>query len=723
MSNCMMGFPNRTDKATLSGGAWTAGLPRANLQDRVIGRVARTVDATLASTQFNMDMGPTGKARALSFRKHNFSLAARYRVRATGEGVKKNLISYPRESNGAAWARANMAVLPGAALAPDGTMTAERQLAISTGTGAVYTVLIAITPGATYTCSRYFKAGTAPLFELGFSDQVDSGCTMRVDTATRAISGGAFGGWTGFSGRVDDAGGGWYRAVLTATNTAGDTATAVYGCHTSGGGPSLTAGQYGWTWHAQMIEGASPGPIIPDLTQFVSRAGIKNEFNAAGVLTQYAAGAAVTAYDPATLISRGLSLEAATTNRIRNNTMVGAVAGTPGTLPTNWRCGVAPGLSYSVVGTGVESGIEYIDLLISGAATVTGGVSIFPDDWTYITEAVSGEIWTNSGFIRLVAGSLANIVSQYLVIEEYSLAGVFVTGFSYAHPAPTAAPLSTQRVSATRTLSGGPSTARVGGYFGFAVTTGAAVNITLRIGLPQLVQGALATSPIKTTGAVVTRAADISISPQGTLPAGYMDELQPATYDSDWMDVWPTVYPFGTLEWGDENWWSGKYTTEEAEGYIAELVHILPSDRYERWWRIEFDDQTNAAGFIEIGRLFIGPVWQPKLNMSYDGASIGWETTTEARQAISGAEYFSDGINYRVQRFTLGHMKQDEAFSQAFELQRRAGISGEILWIHDPTDTVHALRRRFLARLRQLSPIEYPYPLTNSTAFELKELL
>jgi hypothetical protein len=196
----------------------------------------------------------------------------------------------------------------------------------------------------------------------------------------------------------------------------------------------------------------------------------------------------------------------------------------------------------------------------------------------------------------------------------------------------------------------------------------------------------------------------------------------PDSYDSGWQDVWPTVYPFGTLEWGDENWWSGKYTVDETEGYIAELVHILPADRYERWWRIEFDDQGNADGYIEIGRLFIGPVWQPNINMEY-GASIGWETTTEARQAISGAEYFSDGINFRVQRFTLGCMDQDEAFSQAFELQRRAGISGEILWIHDPDDTVHALRRRYLARMRQLSAIDYPYYGANSTAFELKELL
>lgn len=194
-------------------------------------------------------------------------------------------------------------------------------------------------------------------------------------------------------------------------------------------------------------------------------------------------------------------------------------------------------------------------------------------------------------------------------------------------------------------------------------------------------------------------------------------------YDSGWLDVWPTVYPYGTLEWEDDNWWSGKYTLEETQGYVPELVHIINTPKVPRYWRIEIDDTVNAAGFVQIGRLFIGPAWQPKLNMSYQGAALGWETKTEVQEAIGGAEYFQRRTPYRLQRLALDAMEQSEAFSQAFELMRRAGVDQEVLFIHDPDDTVHALRRRFLARLRTLSPIEYPYFNTNRAAFELKELL
>ena len=731
MSNCMMGFPNRTDKATLSGGGWTAGLPRANLQDRVIGRVARTTDATLASTQLNMDMGPSGKARALSFRKHNMSLAAKYRVRATSADQRTNLLSYPRNFDNAAWTKSRSTVLPNVAVAPSGSMTAEKLVEDATTGGHYVEQIPAIVGTNTYERSVFVKAAEKKKVYLEFYSRPTTTrfAAIGFDTATGAFGlSSTAGGATQTYSAIAYPDGWW---LLKQVVTLGSADIECYCRVTLLGGAGETTTVYAgdgtsglYLWHMQLVLGPQPSAIVPDATAFVSRASVKNEFNAAGVLTQYAAGVAVTAYDPATLVSRGVSLEAAATNSIRNNTMIGAVAGTPGTTPTNWGFESSGGLTRSIIGTGVDAGIDYVDIRFSGTVAAVGNPeeTMTFEPGTQIP-AVSGQAWTTSFFVGLVGGSLAGVVDFQNFIIEYSSSGVLTAAGAANFALSYGGALTAQRNSYTRTLSGGSTTAFVQSRFDINLIPGAAVDITVRIGLPQLEQGSFASSPIKTAGATVTRAADISVSPQGVLPAGFMDDLQPAAYDSGWKDVWSIVYPFGSLEWGDENWWSGKYTTEEAEGYIAELVHILPSDRYERWWRIEFDDQTNAAGYIEIGRMFIGPVWQPKLNMKYDGASIGWETTTEARQAISGAEYFSDGINYRVQRFTLGHMKQDEAFSQAFELQRRAGISGEILWIHDPDDTVHALRRRFLARLRQLSPIEYPYPLTNSTAFELKELL
>ncbi len=194
------------------------------------------------------------------------------------------------------------------------------------------------------------------------------------------------------------------------------------------------------------------------------------------------------------------------------------------------------------------------------------------------------------------------------------------------------------------------------------------------------------------------------------------------TYDSGWLPVWPVVYPYGALEWEDDNWWSGQYTVEQMSGYTTALTHILPTNKLAQYWRIELNDTANAAGYVQAGRLFIGPGWQPKYNMSY-GNSLGWETKTVVDEALSGAEYFDRRVPYRVARPSIDWMSQDEAFSQAFELARRAGMDQEIMYVHDPTDTIHALRRRFLCRMRVLNPIENPYFNINKQVFEFKELL
>jgi hypothetical protein len=206
-----------------------------------------------------------------------------------------------------------------------------------------------------------------------------------------------------------------------------------------------------------------------------------------------------------------------------------------------------------------------------------------------------------------------------------------------------------------------------------------------------------------------------------TRPAGIMDSWQSYTCDSGWLDVWPAVYPFGTKQWEDPNWWGGKYSQEEITGFTATLTHVLPLNQTCRYWRIDFDDTTNSAGYVQWGRIFIGPVWQPAVNMSW-GASLAWETDTEVGKSLSGSESFDYKQPYRVSRYKLEAMSRDEGLANAYELQRRAGIDKEVMWVEDPDATFHALRTRFLGRLRTLSPIEYPYFDNNVTAFEIKEL-
>jgi hypothetical protein len=226
-------------------------------------------------------------------------------------------------------------------------------------------------------------------------------------------------------------------------------------------------------------------------------------FNSSGVLTTAANNEPRFDHDPATLSSRGFLPEEQRTNSIRNNTMQGAVAGTPGTDPTNWVVSGAGGAitSKTIVGFGTDGGIAYVDIRF--VFNAGGTATIRPEQTTQIA-ASSGQTWTGSSYVKLAGGSLANCTVNKIV--QYRAAGVGVTNQIVAF-VPTTAELRIQRETISFAATD-PTTTTVN--FDIQVVTSGAADITLRIGLPQLEQGAFATSVIPTTTTTLTRNADVA---------------------------------------------------------------------------------------------------------------------------------------------------------------------------------------------------------------------
>lgn len=191
-------------------------------------------------------------------------------------------------------------------------------------------------------------------------------------------------------------------------------------------------------------------------------------------------------------------------------------------------------------------------------------------------------------------------------------------------------------------------------------------------------------------------------------------------FDTGWQAVWPAVYNEDELEFGDLNWFEGTYTEQQRQGYIWDLIHRLADTSDARYLWIEIDDQANEASYSQIGRLFVADGWTPSHNMEV-GASLGIEDDSEIQRAQSGAEYFNVLDRNRVVRLTIPYISQDEAYSQAFELMRQMGITGEVLFQFNGADTKHKIRRSFVGRLRQISAVEHVTAFDTSVAFELQE--
>lgn len=192
-------------------------------------------------------------------------------------------------------------------------------------------------------------------------------------------------------------------------------------------------------------------------------------------------------------------------------------------------------------------------------------------------------------------------------------------------------------------------------------------------------------------------------------------------YDSGIRPVWPSVFTTMELNFDDENWFDGTWTTEQKAGYTWSLPVILPAAIALRYWRWLVYDADNPAGYIQIGRPFMADAWQPAVNIAYP-ESLQWEDATEIDESKGGTEYFEIGPKRRVARVTTDWMSEQEAM-RAFDIQRMVGTHDEVFYVYDPDDLEHSLRRQFLCRIRQLSPVEHTQLLVRKTAWELRELI
>jgi hypothetical protein len=195
-------------------------------------------------------------------------------------------------------------------------------------------------------------------------------------------------------------------------------------------------------------------------------------------------------------------------------------------------------------------------------------------------------------------------------------------------------------------------------------------------------------------------------------------------FEGGWNDVWPAgVIPQDLLEWEDDNFWLGTLSQEARAGFQSPYILRLPNVENMRYWRVEISDTSNSDGYVQIGRLFMARGWTPTINYTY-GASLGYQDPTPVETSLSGAEYFDIRSKFRVFTFKLDYISDTDAYSYALELQRLAGISGEVLIIPDGgEDLAQQPLRSFVGRLRQIGSVSQPQPTTYSVNFEVKELL
>lgn len=136
-----------------------------------------------------------------------------------------------------------------------------------------------------------------------------------------------------------------------------------------------------------------------------------------------------------------------------------------------------------------------------------------------------------------------------------------------------------------------------------------------------------------------------------------------------------------------------------------------------RYW--QFNIALDAGTYIDVGRAWAGEAWVPFRNIDY-GWSEQWSDISVVTQSRrSGAEFVDTRPRQRAFSFGFSSLEQADALL-AREMQRLAGVSGQVLCVIDPDSPA---KLSILGRASKVNPITQPHAILYSTAISIRESL
>lgn len=184
------------------------------------------------------------------------------------------------------------------------------------------------------------------------------------------------------------------------------------------------------------------------------------------------------------------------------------------------------------------------------------------------------------------------------------------------------------------------------------------------------------------------------------------DDLDPATYDTGWFDPYPVTHApvAGFLPFGRPSV-DGKLPDDERDERGISFTRLLDAAVDARRMSVDFDDEGNADGFVELSIPFAGKAERCTVA---NGFSLEPVEESEARRLPSGTLIARSLWIRKRGTGAIDWEEQDAALATWFEMRMKAGVKIPILFILLPGEAgIHADRFTILGKLERPTPTEH----------------
>jgi hypothetical protein len=430
------------------------------------------------------------------------------------------------------WTTTSLTVTSNSSTAPDGTTTAETYTDDATADRHTVSQAISTQLNTNFVFSCFLKAGTGNFAALSLTNSSTASrfATVVVDLSTGTISDTSNSATTTATSSITLIGSGWYRVVLSASQSSVAFGAARI-CVSNSGTPSYTTfGQPTYSgsgstievWGAQLEQRSAVTAYTPTTTQPIT--------NYIPVLQTAASGVARFDHNPTTFESLGLLIEEQRTNLVTYSEMFADASWTKARSTITANTVVAPDGALTA-DTFADNDVSLSHIIRT--ATITSAPT---------TSAVTATIYAKQNnqsnlFILYVTGDLdsstyGRVASTFNLSTGTVEGNSSVNGATFTSNSITPVGNGWYRCSVTGTVGSTASPTGVRFVAGFATIANASVassyagtGQSIFIWGAQLEAGAFATSYIPTVASQVTRSSD-SASMMGTNFSSWYNQAQ-----------------------------------------------------------------------------------------------------------------------------------------------------------------------------------------------------